>query len=282
MFTLKIENSSGEIFELSHNLKNYAIVGIEGLTPPKTVVNTSTGGGLDGTFYNSSRVEQRNIVIDTILNGDIEANRQRLYRIFPRKLPCTIYFENKYRHVKILGYVEVLEGNLFEQREQMQISIICPRPFFEDMETIYTELSRVVSMFEFPFSISVPIPFSEIQQYPLCTIKNTGDAECGCTITVAISGNCKDLTIYNVTTQTYLGIKYEFVDGDEITICTVSGKMGVTLNRKGQTRNLLNYITAGSTWFRLALGDNDFTFKQTGDSDAVKIMFATAILYGGV
>ena len=56
MFTLKIENSNGEIFELSHNLKNYAIGGIEGLTQPKTVVNTSTGGGLDGTFYNSSRV----------------------------------------------------------------------------------------------------------------------------------------------------------------------------------------------------------------------------------
>ena len=99
---------------------------------------------------------------------------------------------------------------------------------------------------------------------------------------MVISGDCKDLTIYNVTTQTYFGIKYEFVDGDEITISTVSGKMGVTLNRKGQTRNLLNYVTAGSTWFRLALGDNDFTFKQSGDSDAVKIMFATAILYGGV
>lgn len=282
MFTLKIENANGEIFELSHDIRNYAVIGVQGLTPPQTVINTSTGGGMDGTFYNSSRVEQRNIVIDIILNGDIETNRQQLYKIFPRKLPCTVYFKNENRDVKILGYIEVLEGDLFVQREQMQISIICPRPFFEDVQTIYTELSRIVSLFEFPFDIDVPIPFSEIQSYPLCTIHNSGDAECGCIITISISDTVKNLKIYNSTTQTFFGLDYEFQDGDEITINTISGKMGATLNRNGETINLLNYVSAGSTWFRLAIGDNNFTFTQTGNADSLKIVFATAILYGGV
>ena len=284
MFTLKIENANGEIFELSHNLRNYAVIGVQGLTPPKTVINTSTGGSMDGTFYNSSRVEQRNIVIDIILNGDIEANRQRLYEIFPRKLPCTIYFKNKNRNVKILGYVEVLEGDLFVQREKMQISIICPRPFFEDVQTIYTELSQIVSMFEFPFSINEgePIPLSEILGTPLCTIKNGGDAECGVMMTITITDVVTDLKIYNTTTQTFFGFNYNFEANDEITINTVSGQMGATLNRGGKTINLLNHVTAGSTWFRLAIGDNDFTFTTTDGGEYVKIVFATAILYGGV
>lgn len=284
MFTLKIQNANNEIFELTHDTANYAVVGVQGLTPPTTNVNTSAGGAVDGTFYNSSRVQQRNIVIDIILQGDIEGNRQRLYKIFSIKKPCTIYFQNKNRNVQIVGYVEVLDGDLFVQREQMQISIICPRPFFEDLETIYTELSNVVRMFEFPFSIEEndPIPFSDIMDTPLCTINNGGDVECGCILQISISAAVTGLTIYNVTTQQFFGFNYSFQESDEITINTISGQMGVSLNRDGQTMNLLNYMTSNSSWFKLAVGDNDFTFTATNGAQNVNIMFATAVLYGGV
>lgn len=290
MFTLKIKNANGDIFELTHNTRNYAVIGVQGLTRPPTAVNTGTGGTVDGTFYNSSRVEQRNIVIDVILNGDIETNRQRLYKIFSIKKPCTIYFVNKNRNVQIVGYVEVLEGDLFVQREQMQISIICPRPFFEDLKTIYTELSKIVRKFQFPFTIeeSEPIPFSEIVDYPLCTINNTGDVECGCIMTVEIlqlvSGAVvTGLTIYNITQQTFFGFNYSFKTGDTIAINTISGQMGVTLTRNGQTTNLLNYIKAGSSWFKLSVGENDFTYTSNYTvNPAIRIVFATANLYGGV
>lgn len=134
MFCLKIENARGEIFELTHDTKNYAIVHVDGLTPPKSLINTSVGGGMDGTFYNSARVDQRNIVLTVVFNGDIEGNRQRLYKMFPQKSPCIIYFSNANRNVKITGYVEAMEADLFVQREQMQISLICPRPFWESLE----------------------------------------------------------------------------------------------------------------------------------------------------
>ena len=290
MFILKIENTKGEIFELTRDSANYYIIGVQGLTRPPTAVNSSTGGTVDGSFYNSSRVEQRNIVIDIVLNGDIETNRQRLYQIFPTKTKCTIYFENANRNVQIDGYVETLEGDLFVQREQMQVSIICPRPYFEDLETIYTELSQIVRKFEFPFAIeeSDPIPFSEIVDYPLCTINNGGDVECGCIMTIQISdlvsgATLTGLTIYNTTTQTFFGLNRAFRNGDEITINTISGQMGVTLTRNGQVYNLLNNVTANSTWFRLSVGDNNFTFSSNYTTNpAVRIIFATANLYGGV
>lgn len=284
MFILKIENAKGEIFEISNNSQNYNIIGIEGLTPPPTAVNTSAGGLIDGTFYNSSRVEQRNIVITIVLNGDIETNRQQLYKIFNIKKPCTIYFQNENRNVQIVGYVETLESDLFVMREQVQISIICPRPYFEDLETIYTELSEIIRMFEFPFTIEYnePIPFSEILQYPLCTINNGGDVECGCIIDIAITGTVAGLTIYDTTEQTFIGFNYIFALGDQITINTISGQMGATLTRNGQTINLLDYLKPNSTWFRLGIGDNDFTFTATSGADKVDVMFATANLYGGV
>lgn len=291
MFTLKIENTNGEIFELSHNTQNYAVVGVSGLTRPQTAINTSTGGVLDGAFFNSTRVEMRNIVIDIILQGDIETNRQLLYRIFPQKTACTVYFQNKNRNVQISGYVEILDGDLFTQREAVQISIICPRPFWQDMNAIYTELSNVLKMFQFPFAIAETpgVPMSEIMDNPICTVNNSGDVPCGCIITVNIASDAaagtqiRNLRIYNVTTQEFMGFgTYPFEPGDEITINTLSGQLSATLNRSGTITNLLNWVVSGSSWFKLPVGENRFTFTTANDSEAVGITFKTAMLYGGV
>jgi phage-related protein len=284
MFSLKIQNAKNEIFELTHDSQNYYVIDVQGLAPPKTAINTSVSGTIDGSFFNSARVEQRNIVITLVFNGDIEANRQRLYNIFSTKQPCKIYFKNKNRDVTIDGYVEAFECNLFAQREQAQISLICPRPYFEDLEIIYTELAQIVRMFEFPFSISAadPVPMSEIQSYPLCTINNNGDVECGVIMSIDFTDSANGFKIYNVTTQKKIGFDFVFADGDNLVINTKSGNMGATLTRAGQTINLLNYFADGSEWIKLALGDNDFTFTATSGASGIRIVFANAALYGGV
>ena len=190
-FTLKIENTKGEVFELTHNTKNYVVAGVQGLTRPSTTVNTSACAGIDGSFFNSARMNQRNIVIDLVLRGDIETNRQALYRIFPAKTPCTVYFKNHNRNVKIKGYVETLEGDIFQMQERMQISIICPKPFWEDMEAIYSELSNFVNRFRFPFSIEEPIPISSYGGYGGVIIENPGDVELGFICRIFIQSKAK-------------------------------------------------------------------------------------------
>ena len=283
MFTLKIQNTAGEIFELTHNSPNYYITSVQGLTPPATNVNTATAGIIDGTFFNSARLNQRNIVITCVINGDIETNRQQLYRIFPRKTKCTVFFKNKNRDVKIEGYVETLEGDLFTQREQVQISIICPRPYFEALTALYNELSRILALFEVPFSIVTPIPFSEILDAPMCILNNTGDAVCGTKFEVDVFNTVSGLKIANTTNQTYFELNYTFEANDRVIIDTKSGQMGVVLERSGTTTNLLNYVTRGSTWLKVLPGRNVFTFTlSTGSDEDVNIHLTTALLYGGV
>ncbi|MDE6777016.1 MAG: phage tail family protein, partial [Oscillospiraceae bacterium] len=263
MFILKIENTRGETFELTNNEQDYAVVGVSGLTRPDTTVNTSSGVS-DGEYYNSSKVGMRNIVIDILLRGDIETNRQRLYKIFPLKTTCTVYFKNYNRDVKIKGYVEVLDGDLFVEQEQIQISIICPQPYFESLKTLYTELSKVMRLFEFPFSITEPIPFSEKRNLPLCSILNSGDTTCGAVITISITGEVSDLKIYNTATQQFFGLDYEFGENDQITLNTQSGQKNISLIRNGETINLLSSMQAGSSWIQLATGINNFTFTADG------------------
>jgi hypothetical protein len=285
MYSLKIENTNGEIFELTHDFSNYYVTDVSGLTPPATTINTAKAGIIDGTFFNSASVEERNIVISLTINGDIEANRQKLYRIFPRKTACTVYFKNANRDVKIQGYVETIESDLFSKREKAQISIICPRPYFEDLATIYAELTATLAMFEFPFAIEEdnPIPFSEATDYPIAEIMNEGDAEAGCIISIEVNDTIQGIKIINTSTQQFFYLDSAFVDHDKITISTISGQMGVTRERGGAKTNILNYVGANSTWLRLAPGVNYFTYTiDDGDTEDVEITFEATTLYGGV
>lgn len=285
MYSLKIENTNGEIFELTHDFSDYYVTKVEGLTPPATRINTAKAGIIDGTFFNSASVEERNIVISLTINGDIEANRQKLYRIFPRKTACTVYFKNANRDVKIKGYVETIECDPFVMREKAQISIICPRPYFEDLATIYAELTATLAMFEFPFAIEEdnPIPFSEATDYPIAEIMNEGDAEAGCIISIEVNDTIQGIKIINTSTQQFFYLDSAFVDHDKITISTISGQMGVTRERGGTKTNILNYVGANSTWLRLAPGVNYFTYTiDDGDTEDVEITFEATTLYGGV
>jgi hypothetical protein len=285
MYSLKIENTNGEIFELTHDFSDYYVTKVEGLTPPATTINTAKAGIIDGTFFNSASVEERNIVISITINGDIEANRQKLYRIFPRKTACTVYFKNANRDVKIKGYVETIECDPFVMREKAQISIICPRPYFEDLATIYAELAATLSMFEFPFAIEEdnPIPFSEATDYPIAEIMNEGDAEAGCIISIEVNDTIQGIKIINTSTQQFFYLDSAFVDHDKITISTISGQMGVTRERGGTKTNILNYVGANSAWLRLAPGVNYFTYTiDDGDTEDVEITFEATTLYGGV
>jgi len=281
MFTLKIENVYGQTFELTHNTSNYKVVGVSGLTYPTSNINTSEGI-MDGAYYNSQRLQMRNIVIDIMLDGNVEANRQQLYKIFPIKSKCTIYFQNENRNVKIDGWIEVVGGDLFSQQEQIQVSIICPQPYFEGLTAIQEELSRIVKLFEFPFSIQDPIPISEIQALPFCTIQNGGDMKCGCILEISILGDVKGLRIYNTTTQEMFGIDYDFQAGDIIMIDTTTRNKKCIVKRNNAEINLLFYRAVGSKWFQLVSGANDFTFRVSEGQEFVKILFTVVERFGGV
>ena len=285
MFSLKIQNAKGELFELSHNHQNYIVTNVDGLTVPQIVNNMASGGTVDGAFYNSSRMETRNIVITVRLVGDIEGNRQRLYKMFPLKKPNTIYFKNENRDLKIIGYVEVIEGDLFTETESIQISIICPRPYWESAKTISEELSYTIRQFEFPFSVENddPISLSEYTDTPLVEVLNRGDVECGAIFTVTFSDYVEGLTIYNATNQQAIGFNYRFSPSSGVlTIDTRAGHLAAYLTYGAAKANLINRLINNSKWIKLDVGINEFTFITTSGGDNVHITIETAELYGGV
>ena len=96
MYSLKVENDRGNTLELTGN-PNYTVYKIDGLTPPQATINTSANTTTDGSSINSVRLENRNIVIYTTIEGDVEANRINLYKYFPAKKKVKLYFANNSR-----------------------------------------------------------------------------------------------------------------------------------------------------------------------------------------
>lgn len=289
MYTLKIQNAAGELFDLTHDCRNYRLIHVSGLTPPKANINTSTAGTLDGAFYNSARLDQRNIVLTVVLEGDIEANRQRLYRIFPIKSECTVFYKSRNMDVRIDGYVELVDGDLFSKREQMQISILCPRPYWTTLGLVAYELSTTMAEFEFPFCIeeSPGVSISEYSQNPTISIYNGGSVPCGFKAYVEIaagSAGVQEVALFNLTTQKKIQLKanHTLQAGDVLYISTVPGELRFYLFRNVEKINYINYMTADSEFFALALGENLLYFTCTGDMDDVHIDINPELLFAGV
>lgn len=201
MYTLQIQNDRGEIYGLTDHLDEFIVTEITGLDSPRNNINISAAGTQDGGKFNSSHLECRNIVITVALSGNIEAQRQKLYRIFPLKSAVKVFFREKYRNLMTEGYIEQISVPQFVKLEVAQISIICPDPYWKDRNEIQAETSYGLAAFAFPFAISAGgVPVSEQYAKPVCRIVNNGDCNIGFISRITIDAE-QEATITRQTTR---------------------------------------------------------------------------------
>lgn len=282
MYTMKVKNNNGKILDFSTS-DAYTVYKVDGLTPPKANINVSANTAQDGSTVNSTRLYDRNIVIYLVINGDIEANRIKLYDYFTPKKNITLYFQNGSRNVYIDGIVELIECNIFSSKQTAQISIICPKPYFKDDASFTANFSDISSLFEFPFSIPVGgIEVSAITNNIRKSIINVGDIETGAIIKLFANGAVSNPVIYDVLNRTELKLNIDMLPLDTIIINTNVGEKSIKLIRNGVERNAMGYMSPDSTWLTLASGDNVFTYDCDSGNEYLQITFTTSILYGGV
>lgn len=257
MFSLYVGNT-----ELTADPR-FSVTNVDGLNPVPTTINTSANSG-DGAIFNSAFLQARNIVITIVFNGDIEDTRKAFYALFPLKSRITLRVKNKKYDVRINGYVEAVDIALFSQRQQAQVSIICPDPFFVNSASAVSR-STVVS------------------GVPTITVTNTGDFEVGFYLNVTFTGDVENLNVRNVTTGKSFIVSAPFQNNDNFILRTQRNELSVQRWRSGVTTTLLSSVANGSDWVRLAKGDNTLTITAT--SGMANIGTGTLLvyaLYGGV
>lgn len=279
MYELIVENYRGEQLQLVPNPNYY--VEVDGLTGGTAAINTAVAGNSAGSHFNSSRAEEGDMSLSIMPRGNIEKNRIELYRYFKRGKFVKIFYKNSMRDVYKEGYVEQSpSGSLFSEKETMEISIVCPQPYWQSTSQNVTDISDVMPRFIFPFAIEEPIPFSELEKGTEKTVFNNGDVESGIIIELQADGAVSDIVIYDAFGGSF-AVNYPMEAGDRITINTYEGQKRMTLLKDGVESNVFKYVGDNPTWFALEPGDNVFIISATG-SENLQVRYFNYNLYEGV
>lgn len=287
MYTARIENAQGESLQLSQREDLWQITDIDGLGPVSATVHMTDLAGLDGARFNSANLTTRNIVITLVLRGDVEANRQRIYRFCRTKELCTVFFENNYRSVYAAGYVDNVDVDLFQRSEKIQISIICPDPYFYASASSSSAITHSHPLFEFPFAIDddEPVEFSSYAEGEGARVLNSSETSTGIIVKLSFTAAASNVTIENVTTGEHITLAYEFLAGDIVTINTNPGQKAIRLKRGDADTNIFSAMDIlESSFIQLASGQNiiNITVDGEGGEGVVSATLSYSEKYRGV
>ena len=287
-YTVKIENALGEMLQL-YPSEDYILADMTGITPADAVINSVEMANLDGARYNNSRVGIRNLVITIKIRGkdaDVRRSRINLYKYAKTKQKIRVYIAHDQRDVVIDGYLESLQdgSTIFTADQRLMMSIICPDPYFRDNGTgdRLVSFSAITPMFNFPFHIVSPIPFSTRDEVHTKIIENDGDVSCGVVLNVLATDSVTNPWFYNETTGERMTFEITLEDGDELVVSTVQGRKSAKLYRNGEEINVINTLAHGSTWLTLEPGANAFYYNAESGVAGMSLSFLYTILYEGI
>lgn len=309
--SVKIINYVGEslTIELRDGDPNHGIIiqNIDGLGPPKAVLNMTELPTEDGSIFNSSRLETRNITFGLLLfpAPSMEDTRRRCYGAFTIKKNISMIFETDLGLFSIDGYVESNEPVIFSKSESVSISIICQDPYFYSADNdglTVTNFYSVEPLFEFPFLDdyyeSPSIEFGNIISDIEKDIYYEGDSEIGFIIYIHVLNNTGDITIYNaitreqmkiysskvekLTSRLYEGNGNPIMRSDDIIISTINGKKSIYLVRDAEYINIIGCIDIKSDWFKMRRGINIFGCLIENGLSTVNVRFEHRSAYEGI
>ena len=189
----------------------------------------------------------------------VEASRINLYRYFKAKQKARLSIKTAQREVWIDGYIETIDGNLYENPQALQISVICPDPYFKAKTEVKDNFANGSA-----------------------SVNNTSDEETGAVFEITATGTASAPVITNTTTGEAFELTTDLQSGDKITINTRRGEKAVTLTRSGIVTNILNDVTPGSKWLQLRTGANALTLTATAGADALGASVTLQPIYEGI
>jgi hypothetical protein len=239
--------------QLGDNPNGIYIKDISGLDPVKATLTSSNFAGQTGAIFQSSRRESRNITIKMGVDPDpttqtVRSVKRSIYNVFRPETEILLKFYDDDSDVpvtdgyQIRGRVEYCQSPMFAQDPEVDVSIMCFDPDFQDASPITVNLSTDPSL------AATYFPYD-------------GSTETGVTITLNVNAAISAFNVYyidgsNVTWNMDATVLLQV--GDVVTINTTPGNKSATLVRAGVTTSILYAISPQSTWPKLAPGDNWF------------------------
>lgn len=230
------------------------ILTLEGFEASDYVVNLSDNATYDGGSVSGVKVAARPLYIE--IQEGVEASRRRQWLPFfnPKKEGTLYVIRGDTR--RMINYrvqaFEVEQPHL-QYPPVLKIDLICPDPYFYDVDDFGKNIASKVAQYGFPFIWQVDRGL--ISDYKVFTdqtlILNRGDVETGLIVDFKCTGAVTNPKIELVNTGQFMRILRTMAAGDTVRFETNTARKNIYVNGAKYT----NFDPA-STFFSLAEGQN--------------------------
>lgn len=268
--TIICESYLGEKITFSYKFP-FFLESIDGLHEVLGVVAGMKSAYAIGESYIGTSVQKRNIIIKGAIRDNLIENRQKLYRVFPLNSTGTLYYYEDDLKRKINYKVESIKINEKGVYRQFQISLICPNPYFTDLEK--TQLQMATWSPQFKFLLQIPsdtgIKFGSKNTTSMATIQNDTNIEFGMTITFTANDTVVNPSLFNVDAREEIKIEKIMSAGDKIIVNTYRQNKNIIYIpvNTGIEENINNLMTYGSKLLQVYHGSNTYRYNADEGAD---------------
>lgn len=271
-------NARGQSVELK-NSRPFVMEYLSGKGDVSADVQMQSAPFQDGMTYIDSTLQSRSLSMQVSImaesQNDLLEKRHYLASVFNPKLgPGTVIYENgdMRREIKALSEnVPVFptgKDNVSARYQRAIINLLCPSPFWEDVNLEKYKLEDFVGNFRFSFHF--PVRFATRGDSRL--LVNNGDVPTP--IKVEFRGPVTNPRITNLTTGEFIKVNRAIPAGYKLILDTSFGNKRVEIVAPdGVVQNAFHYIDLESTFFSLDVGENRFGFITDGGNPEVYVEY---------
>lgn len=237
----------------------YPILTIGGFEASDYEISFAANAMAHGSSITGIRIQERSLSVsfDVPDSMDFHIYRQELIKFFNPLEEISMIVDYNGIKREIFGRVEEFtfsNSNLYE-RLHGNLSLICPQPFFLDLNHYGKNIAAKTAMFAFPFFIprrrGRAMSYKTLKQN--VSLPNAGDVETGIEmIFKATRGTVKNPKMEKLSSGEYMRVIVDMKQGDVLKITTNTGKKRIELNGV----NVVQKIDRNSSFFAITPGDN--------------------------
>lgn len=268
---------------------DFFLVSLEGVYSVSNNVIMSKNTMTDGSTYQGSTTKQRNIVITASIDGDYQKRRDLIYKCFkPKATGNFTYIEgNEKRTIEYkVENIDIAETGVIRN---IVISLICPDPFFKDINDIVVTMAGWKHLFRWPHEFKEEKePFGERIAEIIKTVENDSAADnIGIEILMQASGAVTNPALYHVEQDEHIKVgtadhKLQLVAGEAVKITTGTNNKNVYLISNGQEIKINEYLDEDSEFIQLTSGSNTFKYDADSGINYLNVTISYRFRYLGV
>lgn len=255
----------------------FNIISYSGFAAADYDVQMSAGGSSDGGYITSARLNSRTLEVKFDFGGRLgESTRQALISFFSPHRLLTVTAQRGTKKCLITGHAvdfNITEKNI-HARSTVDLSILCPDPYFQSISIISQNAALITPMFHLPCSF--PCELGMESGTGSLTFDNYGDAPADMVAELIAYGEIVNPYIANNTNGKKILIKDTLNSGDRLTISTVRRQKTAQING---SRCLIDPSSQFSDF--LEVGQNHIKYSSdSGSSDIAANIQCTALYLG--